>query len=108
MIGFPELIAHQPGYGLAWLRAELVPEEDLAGRSIALLSLISAVDPRAWLRRRRHEPNLTAPRSSFTGDDQDPSEWHTSNWMALIGSGEIDVPDPRTDRHGADAILANI
>jgi signal peptidase I len=50
-IGFPELIAHRPAYGLAWLRAELGP----AGRivlvvTVGLLSLLFALD---WPRRRR-------------------------------------------------------
>lgn len=40
-LGFPELIAHHPGYGLAWLRAELgVPGRLLAVVAIAGLSLI--------------------------------------------------------------------
>ncbi|HLZ36757.1 MAG TPA: S24/S26 family peptidase [Mycobacteriales bacterium] len=52
-LGFPELIAHDPAYGLGWLRAELGPRGKitLVG-TIGLISFIPALDlPRLVSRR---------------------------------------------------------
>ena len=50
-VGFPELIAHHPGYGLSWLRAELgLPGKILLVVAVAALCLLPDVP---GLRRRR-------------------------------------------------------
>ena len=58
-LGFPELIAHDPGYGLAWLRAEL----GLPGR-LALVVLAGLLPfaslPVRWATRRRGPGRLRA------------------------------------------------
>lgn len=47
-LGFPELIAHQPSYGLSWLRAELGFEG-----KVALVTLAAGASFWAFSRRRR-------------------------------------------------------
>jgi hypothetical protein len=59
-LGFPELIAHDPGYGLSWLRTEL----GLTGR-LVFLGLVTVAC--LWFLFRRRRPSQAAP-----GDD-DPS-----------------------------------
>jgi signal peptidase I len=51
-LGFPELIAHHPGYGLAWLRAEL-------GTRVRIL-VLAAIAALAWLPIRREDATVRA------------------------------------------------
>lgn len=96
-IGFPQLIAHQPGYGLSWLRAELGFRGKIAFvGGIALVSLISAAVPGARLRRRRSEQKFAERRSSFSRDQQGSEDEQgfepdgpTSRRTALVGDRGI-------------------
>jgi signal peptidase I len=47
-LGFPELIAHDPSYGLSWLRAEL----GLTGK-LVLLALVAVISALLVTRKRR-------------------------------------------------------
>lgn len=57
-LGFPELVAHDPSYGLAWMRAEL----GVAGR-IALILIISVFVALVGVRRcEQNRPPASADR----------------------------------------------
>lgn len=71
-LGFPELIAHEPSYGLSWLRAEL----GLTGK-LLVLALVTAIVALLLTRKRRpahadSDDRPTAPTdtaSSTTNSD---------------------------------------
>jgi signal peptidase I len=63
-IGFPELIAHRPAYGLAWLRAELgLPGRILLVGFVALasLALTAVADSRVLQHRQARHRRVSAP-----------------------------------------------
>lgn len=74
-LGFPQLIAHAPGYGLAWLRTEL----GLTGRIllvaiVALISMVSITGIPRVLRSKRPASLLDAGENKVADAGAEPSQ----------------------------------